>query len=45
MLQYGILLNGPAGISIPVGIPVIIILGWIQYRHFRKEDSMPDNGT
>jgi hypothetical protein len=45
MLRYGILPNGPAGISIPIGIPFIIILGWNQYRQIRKEDPIPDGGT
>jgi uncharacterized membrane protein len=28
MIQYGPLFNGPAGISIPIGVPMILIAGW-----------------
>ncbi len=28
MIQYGFLFNGPAGISIPIGVPMILIAGW-----------------
>ena len=28
MIQYGFLFNGPAGISIPIGVPAILIAGW-----------------
>lgn len=31
-LQYGILLHGPAGIAIPFGIPVLLIIAFWQYR-------------
>jgi hypothetical protein len=31
ILQYGIVLNGPSGISVPFGIPVVIIVAIIQY--------------
>jgi hypothetical protein len=29
-LQYGVLFFGPAGISVPVGIPLIFYFGWYQ---------------
>jgi hypothetical protein len=32
--QYGIFLNGPAGLTIPVGIPLVLIIGWIAYSGF-----------
>jgi len=28
MIQYGFLFDGPAGISIPIGVPMILIAGW-----------------
>jgi hypothetical protein len=31
--QYGVLLFGPAGISLPVGIPIILALGILMYRY------------
>jgi hypothetical protein len=31
-VQYGILFHGPAGIAIPFGIPVLLIIAWWQYR-------------
>ncbi|RPJ53428.1 MAG: hypothetical protein EHJ95_02285 [Methanobacteriota archaeon] len=30
--QYGVLLSGPAGISIPIGAPFLVCLGWWLYR-------------
>jgi hypothetical protein len=33
-LQYGIFLNGPGGFVIPVGIPLLLIIGWIMYSGF-----------
>jgi len=31
MTQYGPLFRGPAGFSIPVGIPLILAVGWLIY--------------
>ena len=31
MIQYGPFFRGPAGISIPVGIPLILAIGWLIY--------------
>jgi hypothetical protein len=31
--QYGILLNGNAGRSFPVGVPLILILGWLIWKY------------
>jgi hypothetical protein len=32
MIQYGILFNGPAGFTIPIGVPIILVCGWWMYR-------------
>ncbi|OPY38494.1 MAG: hypothetical protein A4E35_00917 [Methanoregula sp. PtaU1.Bin051] len=32
MLQYGVSLYGPGGFSIPIGIPVLLIIGYWTYR-------------
>ena len=32
VLQYGIMLNGPAGFAIPLGIPVIFCVAYLQYQ-------------
>lgn len=32
VLQYGIALNGPAGIAIPIGIPIILGIAYLQYQ-------------
>lgn len=31
MTQYGPFFTGPAGISIPIGIPIILAIGWLIY--------------
>ena len=28
MLQYGLIFSGPAGVAIPVGIPLVCVVGW-----------------
>jgi len=33
MAEFGVLLSGPAGISLPVGIPFILALGILMYRY------------
>ncbi|MFA4859866.1 MAG: hypothetical protein WC598_03830 [Methanoregula sp.] len=33
-LQYGIFLNGPAGFALPVGIPLILVIGWMMFSGF-----------
>jgi hypothetical protein len=33
IIQFGIFFNGPAGFCIPVGIPIILTLGWWTYRY------------
>ena len=32
ILQYGVLLNGQSGFAIPVGIPIILVIGWWMYQ-------------
>jgi hypothetical protein len=32
VIQYGILLHGPAGIAVPLGIPVLLVIAFWQYR-------------
>jgi hypothetical protein len=39
IFQYGIGLNGPSGFAIPVGIPVVLIIGWWMYL-FPDEDAI-----
>jgi hypothetical protein len=38
MVQYGITFSGPAGFAVPVGIPIILIIGWLVYSG-RYEDA------
>ncbi len=33
VVQYGLSLNGPDGFCIPIGIPIIIVVGWLTYRY------------
>jgi len=43
VLQTGILFSGPAGIYIPVGIPFILVLGYIMYAGIPETaDTVPD---
>lgn len=48
VLQYGITLNGPAGFAMPIGIPLIVIIGvylyWQQSRPCEPEDETPGAG-
>ncbi len=30
--QYGFLLNGPAGFAVPIGVPLVWVVGWWVYR-------------
>jgi len=32
LVQYGVLLHGEKGFSIPIGIPIILVIGWWMYR-------------
>lgn len=31
MVQYGPFFSGPAGLSIPIGIPLMLVVGWLIY--------------
>jgi 4-amino-4-deoxy-L-arabinose transferase-like glycosyltransferase len=39
VIQYGIFLHGPAGICIPIGIPIIFIVGWWLYTEKGNNDQ------
>jgi len=41
MLQYGPLLSGPAGFSVPVGIPLVWAVGWLVYIQ-AEDDEIGD---
>jgi hypothetical protein len=38
-IQYGVLFFGPAGISIPIGIPLIFYVGWYLIHTPRERES------
>jgi hypothetical protein len=42
--QYGPLLHGPAGIAIPVGLPLVFVVGWWVYRYEAVDASPADEG-
>jgi hypothetical protein len=42
LIQYGLTLNGPAGIAIPFGIPVILGVAWYQYKIAAEEMAAAD---
>ncbi|WP_440949836.1 hypothetical protein [Methanosphaerula subterraneus] len=42
--QYGPLLNGPAGFAIPVGLPLVFVVGWWVYRYEAVDASPVDEG-
>jgi hypothetical protein len=48
VVQYGVYFSGPAGIAIPVGLPVLFLIGWWIYHegHFDlfNEISNQDHG-
>jgi hypothetical protein len=41
MAEYGVLLSGPAGTSLPVGIPFILALGILMYRYTPENPEIP----
>jgi hypothetical protein len=41
IIQYGILFHGPPGVCIPVGIPVMIVIGWWTYRYETDTEQSP----
>jgi len=32
MIQYGPLFNGPAGVAIPIGLPLLVVVGYLLWR-------------
>jgi len=40
MQQYGPLFYGPAGLAIPVGLPLVFVVGWWVYRYEEPVDSV-----
>jgi hypothetical protein len=38
-VQYGILLSGPAGISIPIGVPLIVYFGWWYHQYTGESEE------
>lgn len=41
-MQYGPLFHGPAGIAIPIGLPVLFVIGGWMYMEGRKEEVGDD---
>jgi len=41
LIQYGLFFHGPAGFCIPVGIPVILYIGWMTYRLAPSREDLP----
>lgn len=39
MVQYGLLFHGPAGTAIPIGLPVLFVIGGWMYMEGRKEEA------
>lgn len=39
LVQYGILLNSQSGFAIPVGIPIILVIGWWMYSEMNDSDE------
>jgi hypothetical protein len=39
IVQYGVLLHSQAGFSLPIGVPVVIILGWYLYREQARKEA------
>ncbi|MEM2124290.1 MAG: hypothetical protein QXL43_03010, partial [Methanolinea sp.] len=44
IVQYGPLLSGPAGISLPVGIPLVFAAAWIMARGEDEGDEEEEGG-
>jgi len=42
IIQYGIFFNSQSGFAIPVGIPVILIIGWWMYREGSGDNETDD---
>lgn len=43
MVQYGFLLSGTAGISIPIGVPLMFFIGWWLHRYGLDYKIPPEN--
>jgi len=41
-IQYGFFLHGPAGMAIPFGIPVLFVIGYLQYRESCIMENNPE---
>jgi hypothetical protein len=39
--QYGPFFHGPAGIAIPIGLPLVFVVGWWVYRYEEPVDVSP----
>jgi hypothetical protein len=39
IMQYGILFSSQSGFAIPVGVPIILIIGWWMYQEKYEEDA------
>jgi hypothetical protein len=44
LFQYGFLLNSPSGFALPVGIPIILIIGWWMYQDTDNETDDDNSG-
>ncbi len=42
IMQYGIFFTSQSGFAIPVGIPVILIIGWLMYQEKFEPDATDD---
>jgi hypothetical protein len=40
MIQYGVLFHGPAGFTIPIGVPVVLLCGWWMYWMKIPDDNI-----
>jgi hypothetical protein len=43
MIQYGPLFHGPAGIAIPIGLPLLIVLGYLLWKDATRVDLMEEH--
>jgi len=39
--EHGVFFSGPAGISVPVGVPLILVLGIMMYRYSPQDPEIP----
>jgi peptidoglycan/LPS O-acetylase OafA/YrhL len=39
MVQYGPLFHGPAGIAIPIGLPLLIVIGYFFWKEVARSDT------